>query len=766
MKSICDALANMPAVLMAGLLVVSCHVEPSHGSGDSVASGPDFDRIVIADSSGDVKLVGDIDGDGVQDLVAGGYPENPLSWWRWPDLRQTVVATATVEFTTDAGLADIDSDGDLDIVTADGQQGLNLIWFENPRLGADPSDSSRWARRELTAAGGWVKDIELADFDGDGRMDVAARTHSALMILFQDSGKRWTRADFSDFELGEEGMGSGDIDGDGDTDLVLFGAYAANPGAAAARDPEKWSAHNVGSFNPAFKSIVVDLDRDGRADIVTSSSEHVADVAWYRADNGPAGQWTRRIIQPSVQGAHTLQAADMDGDGDIDVVVGQMHTTSERELSIHYNGDGQGTRWTHQVIDNTGLHNGVVADIDGDGDFDIYGSNWVGNPPIRAWLNRLDPPAATNRIDRWTYHRIASSHHRSFGVAFADMNGDGLTDIISGRFWYRQPADHWDQEWQQTLLAEGLDAFAALDLDADGRAEIIAQRGGGEPLRLVWLKAADDEARSFKERAVGEVPAASHALGAQGHLLADLVPGGRPELVVSSGGGVFYFHIPETPEAGPWQYTRVCSEASDEGIAAADIDGDGLLDLVATTGEAREVAWWRNPGDSASDWARGEIGSVPEMVFPDRVAAADLDGDGHPDVVVTEENGQADGAAAYWWRNPGDGSQDWTRHEITARGSLNSLSAADMNGDGRPDLVMAEHRGALRMSIWNNTGSGRFVEQTVGEGMESHLGAQVVDLDTDGDLDIVSIAWDAPETIHVWRNEAVSKDEDRDQKPH
>ncbi|TIQ75317.1 MAG: VCBS repeat-containing protein, partial [Mesorhizobium sp.] len=202
------------------------------------------------------------------------------------------------------------------------------------------------------------------------------------------------------------------------------------------------------------------------------------DVAWFQPLAGPTGRWIRHVIQPSVAGAHTLQAADMDGDGDNDVVVGQMHTTEERKLAILYNVDGRGTRWSRQVIDDVGLHNGVVADVDRDRDFDIYGANWAGNPPVRVWINRLDPPASV-RLDRWTYHRITNGHVRSFGIAFSTMDGDDLTDIISGPFWYRQPSGAWNTEWERTPLAEGVGAVAALDLDGDGRGEVIAQRGGG-----------------------------------------------------------------------------------------------------------------------------------------------------------------------------------------------------------------------------------------------------------------------------------------------
>jgi hypothetical protein len=345
-----------------------------------------FDRREIGNYSGDVKLVGDIDGDGRPDLVLGGLPNDGLSFWRWPGLQRTFIARPDVEFTTDGSLADLDGDGDIDIVIADGPKGLNLIWFENPGRQGDPPGTMRWKRHSIGAAGDWVKDIEVADFDGDGRLDVAVRTPRDLMIFFR-TPTDWTRALLQGFAIGEEGMASGDIDGDGRVDLVLRGLWASNPGGPAARDPLRWRPFPIGDFDAAFKALVVDLDGDGKLDILTSSSEHTADVAWYRAGPDPSQRWTRSVIQPAAAGVHTLQAADMDNDGDIDVIVGQMHTTRERALTIHYNMDGKGTQWSQQVVDRTGLHNGVVADIDQNGTFDIFGSNWAGNPPLRIWLN-------------------------------------------------------------------------------------------------------------------------------------------------------------------------------------------------------------------------------------------------------------------------------------------------------------------------------------------------------------------------------------------
>ncbi len=715
-----------------------------------------FDRIEIAKQAGDIKLVGDIDGDGLLDLVLGGSPEEPLTWWRWPDLHPTQIATARVEFTTDGLLADIDGDGDLDIVTPDGDKEDNLLWFKNPWPEGSPAEASQWRRHIIGSIGNWGKDVEAADFDGNGRVDIAARSNDHLMIFFQDTEGAWSKMSLLGVKLGEEGMASGDIDTDGDIDLVVSGEWLANPGSALATTPAEWKAYRVGAFDPSFKAVVVDIDQDGSPDILTSSSEHTADVTWFSAMSGPKKKWTRHVVQPALTGAHTLQAADMDLDGDIDIVVGQMHTSPERVLAVLYNLNGKGTRWARQAIDKTGLHNGEVADIDGDGDFDIYGANWTGNPPLRVWLNRLDPPRTPHRLDRWHSSQITKDHVRSFGLAFADIDGDKRTDVISGPFWYRQPSRPWDDDWEQFRLGDGLDAFAVADLDDDGHPEIFAQRSGGTTLKFVWLGAAKSSAHDFEEHIIGEVPRASHDLGSQGHVVADIVPGGLPEIAVSSGKGVFYFESSDDPASVPWSRTHVSQDPSDEGIVLVDVDRDGLLDLVATTGDAKEVAWWRNPGDGTAGWTRHEIGVLPEAVFPDRVGAADFDGDGRVDVVVSEENGEPQGAESFWWRQPEAlGNRGWERQKITSRGSLNSLAVADMDADGDMDIVMGEHYGKLRTSIWNNLGAGHFIEQMVGEGAESHLGARAVDLDGDGDLDIVSIAWSKFKPIHVWRNDAV-----------
>ena len=354
-----------------------------------------FQRIEISANAGDVKLVGDIDLDGTADVVLGGRQGEDLHWYHYPDWTSTRIAVPSVEFSTDGAIADVDGDGDLDLVVPDGSTGVNLAWFANPTnlpngQHGDPFVSAQWQRRTIGTVGSWCKDVELADFDSDGRLDVAARHNDALMIFFQDAAA-WSLRSIPTSMLGNEGLASGDIDGDASVDLVVRGAWLRNPGNALARDGSRWTEHVIAAsgVDANFKALVADLDADGRADVLYSSSEGTADIAWHSHGGTPQGTWTRHLIVAATNRAHTLQVADMDGDGDNDVVVGQMHTAPTPQVRVYYNTNGRATAWQVQLVDQQyGIHNGVVADIDGDGDFEIIGSNWTGNPPLQFWENR------------------------------------------------------------------------------------------------------------------------------------------------------------------------------------------------------------------------------------------------------------------------------------------------------------------------------------------------------------------------------------------
>jgi hypothetical protein len=252
---------------------------------------------------------------------------------------------------------------------------------------------------------------------------------------------------------------------------------------------------------------------------------------------------------------------------------------------------------------------------------------------------------------------------------------------------------------------------------------------------------------------------ADHGISTQGVEVAQLVPGDVSELVVSNGGdaaigvGIYAFRI--VPD-GPWPRRRITDRTSDEGIAVGDIDRDGDLDVVGMRGDRGEVEWYANPGDFQQDWPAHTIATLEDIIWLDRVRVSDLNCDGRLDVVVTEENGTAQGAETYWLEQPMDPTRaDWRAHLVTSQGSTNSLDVADFDHDGDVDIVTGEHQGKLRVVVWENTDCGTYEAHLADRGKESHLGTKAVDLDQDGDIDLISIAWDEPALIYVWRNDAI-----------
>ena len=177
-------------------------------------------------------------------------------------------------------------------------------------------------------------------------------------------------------------------------------------------------------------------------------------------------------------------------------------------------------------------------------------------------------------------------------------------------------------------------------MDGDDRADLLAlqDNAGVNRIDLYWVEATDAGATTWAAPTLfGTVPRSDHAEGFQGYRLAQVVAGGREEIVISTMQGVYYFEIPASPGAGSWPRTQICANDSDEGIGIADVDGDADLDITFTSGGSKTVRWARNPGNGSGNWPVFTIGSFPEADWPDRCATADLNGDNRPDIIATEE---------------------------------------------------------------------------------------------------------------------------------
>ncbi|MCB1184613.1 VCBS repeat-containing protein [bacterium] len=702
-----------------------------------------------ADCCTDVCAVGDLDGDGMADIVVGGeHATGPgLVWYAAPLWERRDIASG--QFTTDMELADMDGDGRLDIVVGDTDRGL--IWLANPG-----AIDGAWTAHDIGA--GYVHDVETGDLDGDGDIDVVTCDKTAVTLWLRGATGDWTSRTLVTRD--GEGSALADLDGDGDLDVVLGGLWYETPADPAGDD---FVRHDFATWPDDARVACGDVDGDGDIDVALSASEGDGGLAWFAAPADPrAPDWAVHPVgDRTLNGAHTLVLADLDADGRLDLVTAEMHTGGKLVL-VYLQADAG---WTEMVLGRDGSHNMQVADLEGDGDLDIVGKNYGGvGRRLEAWFNQTADlalvPTAPPAGD-WAYRALddarGDDQFGKMGLVSCDVDADGWPDLAAGSLLYHNPATaDADAAWRRTALPDGVDVCVALDVDGDERCDLLAFRGA----EALWLEAADAAGETWTATVVAAVPDAR----TQGHAVAQLVPGGHPELVFTRGMALFRLAIPADPAGAPWELYRISDATEEEGLVVGDLDGDGALDVVTSTADGFHLRCFVNPGPGAADpaggWPSYPLASSPARL--DRLALVDMDGDGRDDLVATEESMDLHfDAGLAWFRRPDDPLREpWARTRLLTLRSANSLGVADFDGDGRPDLAVAEHTDMQpdrvaadnRTLLLLNRGPAQpWAVHMVDVGpRSSHLGMLPVDLDRDGRMDLVSIAWRQFRSLHTW----------------
>lgn len=682
----------------------------------------------IIDQSGPVdpwgKSVGDLNGDGRPDLIVGGNHSQQLVWYENPGWTKRVLLEGH-RFGTDHEVGDIDGDGRLDVAGLTDKQ---IFWLRNPAWEFSVIDDAR------------LHDLELADFDGDGKLDIVARNQSAfgdsgnsVVVYLQRTG-RWDEYQLSGPQ--GEGLKVKDLNKDGRPDIVVNGVWFENRGARTRHD---WFARAYTSTWewPHVFIDIADIDGDGCEDIVLAPAELKGDryrISWFSAEDSAGGDWTETIVDHDIETVqHFVGAADMDNDGDTDIVTASMHQGMDPdEISIYVNAN-QGAIWSKRVIGVKGSHSMRLLDVDSDSDWDLFGANWSGDhQEVMLWENLTCPSNGTG----WVRHVVDDERPwRAIFVDSADMDSDGHVDIVSGGWWYRNPG-HLDGHWQRHAIGRHANNMAAiLDVDGDNRPDVLATTGKGSSDSAGFALAHNSGTGSFR---IQKNVARGSGDFLQGVAVGQFTSPGRIQIALSwhaANRGVQMLTASARPTEQPWQWALLSDFSQDEALSAGDIDNDGDQDLLLGT------VWLRNDGNT---WSKHRLTSSPDA--PDRNALADINGDGRLDAVVGYEAISKPGKLA-WYSHTGDPTAEWQGHPIATVVGPMSLGVGDMDGDGDLDVVVGEHNLTdpvrARMLVFENAdGSGTsWVEHLVYVGDEHHDGAHLVDLDKDGDLDIVSIGW-------------------------
>ena len=185
-------------------------------------------------------------------------------------------------------------------------------------------------------------------------------------------------------------------------------------------------------------------------------------------------------------------------------------------------------------------------------------------------------------------------------------------------------------------------------------------------------------------------------------------------------------------------------------VYAADMDGDGDLDILGAGYYAGEITWWENATGNGTSWTEHTVDDSFDGAIS--VYCADVDGDGDQDVLGAAYTGDA----ITWWQNTaGDGSR-WVKHTLDdSFDGAASVYSADLDGDGDLDVLGAAKE-ADAVTWWENTaGDGTsWAEHTVAASIDGPRSVHAADVDGDGDLDVLSAAVDA---YHVtwWENPGI-----------
>ena len=333
----------------------------------------------------------------------------------------------------DVEAADLDGDGDLDLVAAYATAG-RVLWFEN--LGGGVFGGVE----EITDMAANVRDVEVADLDGDGDLDVISASIADNKVAWYanlGNGEFGPQQIISTESIGPRSICVTDLDSDLDLDVVSASVYDNTVAWYRNSGNGVFGAREVVSSSVPFVHCVisVDLSGNGRPDLV-SASWWDDEILWHENLGGGFFD-SPQVISSDVVGPVTLASADLDGDGRLDVLSGSSYDNKV----AWYQNMAAGVFGSQQVISTTADHVLSVStgDANGDGKPDIFSASWGNN--TLAWHENLGLGVfGSARV-------ISVAALGPTAIRGADLDGDGLLDIVSSSeldgwvAWCRQDGD-------------------------------------------------------------------------------------------------------------------------------------------------------------------------------------------------------------------------------------------------------------------------------------------------------------------------------------
>lgn len=559
----------------------------------------------------------------------------------------------------------------------------------------------------------------VADFNKDGNLDLAVSVYGGcgacigtLVTLLSD-GVGGYAAQTRSVGSSPSDMAVGDLNGDGDLDLVL-----ANSTSITVMIGSPTGAFTVGTpvaVPSTTRGVALGrVNGDAFLDLV-SVSDGSAGTLNFAPGNGD-GTFGVVTSTQLTQDPDDVVAGDLDADGDADLVISFNAPAIPLVGLALMRGNGDGTFSNSTLVSNNAAYDVALKDFNGDGRLDISA---VFGTDFRVFTNAgaglFAPPQPGDVVPGARSHAVADFNED--GVP--DVAAIGIDDLALNVTFGRSDGTFVGASFN--TVPSALTDSRLVDVNGDGALDLVAANNTNT---VTIIRSVATGAATRSDITVGTGLTRPNGVG-----VGDLNGDGRLDVVTANnfGNSVSVLLGTTTGFASPVSYTGVTSPTT---VAIADFDGDGFADVAlnhfATTAD---VLVFSGRGDGTLGAARTYDLSLRTSLL----AAGDLNDDGLMDLATADNNLTVllslEGAAGF--------SVLPSQFSATRAASFH---LTDLSGDGALDVVTGDGfvNGMTSVYLHNGNGDGTFSAQTLALGSRSTVNLDVADLNSDGRADLLA----------------------------